>query len=160
MKLPELTLDIQGRKIGNNFETYFIADIAANHDGDLGRAKELIYLAAEAGADAAKFQHFQAETIVSDKGFKDMGGQQSHQSKWKKTVSEVYRDASVSLNWTEELKDTCDKVGIPFFTTPYLRAFIETSSEIKMPLNPISFRMISFINVLECVALFILSILL
>ncbi len=112
-------LEIGESKIGPGHKTYFIADIAANHDGDLGRAKELIYLAAEAGADAAKFQHFQAETIVSDKGFKDMGGQQSHQSKWKKTVSEVYRDASVSLNWTEELKDTCDKVGIPFFTTPY-----------------------------------------
>ena len=112
-------LEIGESKIGPGHKTYFIADIAANHDGDLGRAKELIYLAAEAGADAAKFQHFQAETIVSDKGFKDMGGQQSHQSKWKKNVSEVYRDASVSLNWTEELKDTCDKAGIPFFTTTY-----------------------------------------
>ena len=112
-------LQIGKTKIGPGQKTYFIADIAANHDGDLGRAKELIYLAAEAGADAAKFQHFQAETIVSDKGFEDMGAQQSHQSKWKKSVSEVYRDASVSLNWTQELKDTCDDAGIPFFTTPY-----------------------------------------
>jgi len=119
MKKPDSTLEIQGKKIGFEYPTYFIADIAANHDGDLGRAKDLIYLAADAGADAAKFQHFQAETIVSDKGFRDMGGKQSHQSKWKKSVSEVYKDASVSLNWTEELKITCDDAGIPFFTTPY-----------------------------------------
>ena len=49
-------------------KTYFIADIAANHDGDLERAKKLCLLAKEAGADAAKFQHFKAETIVSGEG--------------------------------------------------------------------------------------------
>ena len=70
MSSPLSTLDVQGRKIGTRYPTYFIADIAANHDGDLERAKDLIYMAAEAGADAAKFQHFQAETIVSDYGFK------------------------------------------------------------------------------------------
>jgi len=118
-------LKIGKSKIGPGHKTYFIADIAANHDGDLARAKELIYLAADAGADAAKFQHFQAETIVSDKGFRDMGGKQSHQSKWEKSVSEVYKAASVSLNWTEELKTTCDDAGIPFFTTPYSLEVIE-----------------------------------
>lgn len=116
---PDSILQIGETKIGPGHKTYFIADIAANHDGDIGRAKELIYLAAEAGADAAKFQHFQVESIVSDKGFHDMGSQHSHQSKWKKSVSEVYKDASVSLNWTLDLKNTCDKAGIPFFTTPY-----------------------------------------
>lgn len=100
-------------------KTYFIADIAANHDGDLERAKKLCLLAKQAGANAAKFQHFKAQTIVSDKGFKDLGSQQSHQSKWKKSVFEVYNDASVPLDWTPELKLYCDKIGIDFFTTPY-----------------------------------------
>lgn len=110
---------IQKKKIGKGHPTYFIADIAANHDGDLERAKALIYLAAEAGADAAKFQHFQASTIVSDHGFKSLGGQQSHQSKWKKSVYEVYQEASVSLDWTPALKETCEKAGLAFFTSPY-----------------------------------------
>lgn len=111
--------EIQGKKIGRDYPTYFIADIAANHDADLQRAKDLIYLAAESGADAAKFQHFAAETIVSDHGFKNLGGQQSHQASWKKSVFEVYKDASVSLDWTRTLKETCDKAGIAFFTSPY-----------------------------------------
>lgn len=119
MTKPDRVIEISGKKIGSNYPTYFIADIAANHDGSLSRAKELIYLAADAGADAAKFQHFQAETIVSDHGFKALGGQQSHQASWNKSVFEVYKDASVDLNWTEELKKTCEQVGIPFFTTPY-----------------------------------------
>jgi len=119
VKSPEPVLDIQGKKIGFRYPVYFIADIAANHDGDLERAKNLIYLAAEAGADAAKFQHFKAETIVSDHGFKNLGGHQSHQAKWEKSVFEVYRDASVNLDWTEALKETCDMAGIAFFTSPY-----------------------------------------
>ena len=42
---------INKNKIGFDYPTYFIADIAANHDGDLNRAVDLIYLAAEAGAN-------------------------------------------------------------------------------------------------------------
>ena len=119
MKNPDSNLEINDRKIGRNYPTYFIADIAANHDADLGRAKELIHLAAEAGADAAKFQHFTAETIVSDHGFKSLEGKHSHQAKWNKSVFDVYKDASVSLSWTEALKETCDEANIAFFTSPY-----------------------------------------
>jgi N-acetylneuraminate synthase len=111
-------------KIGNNIidansKTYFIADIAANHDGSLSKAKELIYMAKEAGADAAKFQHFKAKTIVSDYGFKNLGSKSSHQNSWKKSVYETYKDAEVPLNWTEELSNTCKKANIDFFTSPY-----------------------------------------
>lgn len=119
MLLPNKTFSIDGKTIGGNSPTYFIADIAANHDGDLERAKDLIYLAKEAGADAAKFQHFKAETIVSDKGFKSLGSQNSHQASWKKSVFEIYKNASVSLEWSPILKETCDKAGIAFFTSPY-----------------------------------------
>lgn len=115
----ERTLDIDGTRIGANMPTYFIADIAANHDGDLQRAKELIWQCAEAGANAAKFQHFKAETIVSDVGFRALSGQKSHQSKWNKSVFEVYKDASVNLDWTPALKDTCSQAGIAFFTSAY-----------------------------------------
>ncbi|HOJ00736.1 MAG TPA: N-acetylneuraminate synthase family protein [Anaerolineaceae bacterium] len=114
-----MILMIGNHKIGIEHPTYFIADIAANHDGDLERAKSLIRLAKEAGADAAKFQNFQAHKIVSDYGFKTMGGQQSHQAKWKKSVFEVYRDASVPFDWTPILKEECDKQGIDYFSSPY-----------------------------------------
>jgi sialic acid synthase SpsE len=125
MKKISPVLEIEGKKIGRDYPTYFIADIAANHDADLERAKDLIYMAAEAGADAAKFQHFSAETIVSDFGFKHMGGQQSHQANWKKSVFDVYNEVSVSLDWTETLKQTCDKAGIAFFTSPYSIDIVE-----------------------------------
>ncbi len=117
---------IDGTAVGTDEPTYFIADIAANHDGDIERAKDLIYMAKEAGADAAKFQHFKAETIVSDVGFKAMSKESmSHQAKWEKSVFEVYKSASVDSSWTPILKETCDKAGITFFTSPYSFDLVE-----------------------------------
>ncbi len=115
-----MDIQIGSRKIGPNHPTYFIADIAANHDGDLERAKLLIRLAKEAGADAAKFQNFDAPKIVSDYGFKAMsGGQVSHQANWKKSVVEVYRAASIPFEWSMTLVEECNEVGIDYFSSPY-----------------------------------------
>jgi sialic acid synthase SpsE len=115
----QTSFKIGNREIGTNQPPYFIADIAANHDGNLERAVELIHLAAESGADAAKFQHFSADTLVSDFGFRQLGQQLSHQSKWKKSVFEVYQDASISTEWTETLYSECQRAGITFLSTPY-----------------------------------------
>jgi len=115
-----MEIKIGSKKIGPSHPTYFIADIAANHDGDLERAKTLIRLAKEAGADAAKFQNFDAPKIVSDYGFKSMsGGQVSHQATWKKSVVEVYRAASIPFEWTTTLMEECNEVGIDYFSSPY-----------------------------------------
>ena len=73
-----MEIQIGSHTLGPDRPTYFIADISANHDGDLERAKLLIRLAHEAGADAAKFQNFRAPEIVSDYGFRALGGQLSH----------------------------------------------------------------------------------
>lgn len=115
----QTSFKIGNREIGLSQPPYFIADIAANHDGNLARAVELIHLAAQSGAHAAKFQHFSAETLVSDFGFRQLGQQLSHQSKWKKSVFEVYKDASISTEWTETLHLECKKAGITFLSTPY-----------------------------------------
>lgn len=107
------------RAISENSPAYFIADIASNHDGDLNRAKKLISLARESGADGVKFQHFLADKIVSKYGFEKLGGQFSHQKKWPKPVYEIYKDASIPRKWTGELKKHCDKESIDFLSSPY-----------------------------------------
>ena len=112
-------ITIGKKKIGLDFPTYFIADIAANHDGDIIRAKKLIKLAKESGADAVKFQHHDVTKYVSDYGFKSLGEKFSHQSKWEKTIFQVYKDAEVPVSWTEELKNFCHNIDIDFFSTPY-----------------------------------------
>jgi N-acetylneuraminate synthase len=146
-----MNIAIGKRKIGPTCSTYFIADIGANHDGDLERAKELIRLAKKAGADAAKFQNFSAKKIVSDYGFKNLGGQQSHQSKWKKSVFEVYQDASISFDWTPTLKEECDKVGIDYFSSPYDLEAIDYLDDF-MPAYKIGSGEIDWIEALERIA--------
>jgi N-acetylneuraminate synthase len=114
-----MEIKIGSNVIGTNHPTYFIADIAANHDGNLERARQLIRLAKQAGADAAKFQNFRAPKIVSDYGFTHMDSQVSHQAAWKKSVFQVYTEASIPFEWTPILKAECVKVGIEFFSAPY-----------------------------------------
>ncbi len=112
-------IKIKDKTVGGDHPTYFIAHISANHDGDLERAKELIHLAAEMGADAAKFQNFRAPEIVSDYGFRSMDDQVSHQAKWGKSVIEVYEAASIPFEWSSELGEECDEVGSHYFSSPY-----------------------------------------
>ena len=109
--------NIGKRTISGMSSTYFIADIGANHDGSLERAKDLIKRAKESGADCAKFQHFKAETIVSDAGFRDL--KVAHQEKWPKSVYETYEDYSIHYEWNIKLRDACFNCGIDFMTTPY-----------------------------------------
>lgn len=123
-----MEIKIGNKIISENSDPYFIADIAANHDGDIDRAYHLIELAKEAGADAAKFQNFKAETIVSKCGFESLGTQLSHQSAWKKSVFDTYKDASLPDLWSEKLKKRCDEVGIEYMTSPYDFASVDLAN--------------------------------
>lgn len=113
------SIHIGTQEISITNPTYFVADIAANHDGDLQRAKDLIYIAKASGANAVKFQHFKAENIVSDHGFRELGAQLSHQAKWGKPVFEIYRQYEFNRDWNLELVETARAAEIDFMTTPY-----------------------------------------
>ena len=144
-------MEINNVKIGLNQPTYFIADIGANHDGELNRAKDLIFKAADSGASAAKFQHFKAKTIVSDYGFLKLKNSGSHQKNWKKSVFEVYEDASINMDWNEELKLTCDKAGITFFTSPYDISIVDEVDKF-VPAYKIGSGDITWIRIIEYIA--------
>jgi sialic acid synthase SpsE len=144
-------MKIQNKKIGINNPTFFIADIAANHDGNLNKAIDLIHLCAENGADAAKFQHFKADTIVSDLGFKKLKSKKSHQSTWKKNVYEVYKDASINLEWTKKLKKACDECGIVFFTSPYDLDLVDYVNK-YVPAYKIGSGDITYLEIIEKIA--------
>lgn len=111
--------------IGLDHPTYFIADIASNHGGDLNTARELIELAAASGANAAKFQHFTAEGLVSKVGFNAFEDKLAHQKNWDKPAFEVYKQVEVPQSWTKILADTAKNCGIDFFTAPYSLSSID-----------------------------------
>ncbi len=146
-----MEIQIGPHTIGENHPTYFIADISANHDGELERAITLIRLAKDAGADAAKFQNFRAPQIVSDYGFKSLGGQLSHQSSWKKSVFQVYADASIPFDWTPVLKEECAKVGIDYFSSPYDFEAVDMLDS-HVPAHKIGSGDITWLEMLEHIA--------
>lgn len=135
---------IGNNQIGINYPTYFIADIAANHDGDIERAKDLIYKAKEAGSHCAKFQHFKANKIVSDFGFSSMSkDKMSHQAGWHKSVAEIYDDYHTKREWNDELIKTCKDADIEFMTTPYdleaIESLIDSVNAVKIGSGDITF---------------------
>jgi sialic acid synthase SpsE len=147
-----MEIQIQNKTIGLEYPTYFIADVGANHDGDIERAIQLIHLAKEAGADAAKFQNFQAPKIVSKYGFDNLGGKFSHQSGWKKSVYEVYEDASVPMDWTRILKKECDKAGIHYFSSPYDFESVDHLEKYHVPTHKIGSGDITWPEIIEYIA--------
>lgn len=112
-------ISIRGRELSQHTPAYFIAELAANHDGSLERNKELIWLAKESGADAVKLQHFKASELVSDHGFKKIKTGPTHQSAWKKSTYETYEQYETSRLWTEELYKTAEKANIPLLSSAY-----------------------------------------
>ena len=147
----DVTLQIGGREISQQAPTYFIADIAANHDGDLARAQDLIWKAKEAGADCAKFQHFLADKIVSDVGFSRGVGQVSHQAGWKKPVAQIYEQYHTRREWTDALVQTCKQARIDFMTTPYDSEAIDMFKDI-VPAFKVGSGDITFHSSLERIA--------
>jgi sialic acid synthase SpsE len=147
---PEI--DIGGARVALDAPTYFIADIAANHDGDLERAKALIWKAKDAGADCAKFQHFLAGKIVSGVGFAQLdGGQQAHQAGWKKSVVEVYDQYHTRRDWTDALVQTCRAADIVYMTTPYDAEALDSQIDL-IPAVKIGSGDITFFELLDRVA--------
>jgi N-acetylneuraminate synthase len=144
-------IQMGNKKIGENHPSYFIADIAANHDGNLERAKELIHMAKQAGADCAKFQHFKASHIVSDVGFKQLGSAQSHQSFWNKSVYQVYEQYELNREWNEELAKTAQQAGIDFMTTPYDKEAVDSIGPLVLAWK-IGSGDITYISFIEYVA--------
>jgi len=115
----ETCLIVGEREVSASQPTYFIADIASNHDGEIERARDLVWIAKEAGADAAKFQHFKANQLVSDAGFKNLSTTAGHQDRWKKSVFKVYEENEYRREWDAQLHQECLKADIHFMTSPY-----------------------------------------
>lgn len=144
-------IKIGSRLIGENHPTYFIAEIGANFDGDIEKAKRLVDAAKEAGADCAKFQSFTADTLVSEGGFQRMQLHGVHGS-WGRKVSEVMREAEFPLAWHREIADYCKKVGIDFNTAPYFKEAVDLCMDIDIPFIKIGSGDITWLEMIDYIA--------
>jgi sialic acid synthase SpsE len=141
---------IGNRLLGDGQPVYTVAEIGSNFDGSLDQAKKLVDLAKTAGADAVKFQSFLADKIVSEHGFRNL--KVSFQSKWKKSVYEVYKDAEFPREWHQEIADYCRKKKITFLSTPYDKEAVDLLDEIGVPAFKVGSGDINFLFLIEYMA--------
>ena len=116
-------IQVNGRKIGEGFPTYIIAEMSANHGGSFEQAKEIIKHAKLAGADCIKLQTYTADTLTIDCKNEFFS---INEGPWKgSNLYELYNSAYTPWEWQKQLKDYADEIGIDFLSTPFDKTAVD-----------------------------------
>ena len=131
-------IKIDGRSIGAAYAPYIIAEISANHNGNIETAKEIIVEAKKAGADAVKLQTYTPDTITLNSDSEDFlirGGL------WDgRTLYDLYKEAYMPWEWHKPLFDYAREQGITIFSSP----FDNTAVDLLEDLNTPAYKIASF----------------
>lgn len=131
-------ISIAGRKIGPEHSPYIIAELSANHNGELERALRSIEMARNMGADAVKIQTYTADTMTIDcenEEFQIKGGLWDGYSLYR-----LYKWAETPYEWHKPIFDYARNIGITIFSTP----FDETAVDLLEDLNAPAYKIASF----------------
>lgn len=122
---------IGGRKVGPQFPPYIIAELSANHNGDIKRAMQILEMAKRSGADAIKIQTYTQDTLTinCDKPeFKIKGGL------WNgRTLYDLYTEAHMPWEWHKPLFEKANELGITIFSSPFDYTAVDMLEELGAP---------------------------
>ncbi len=124
-------VEIDGRAIGEDYPPYVIAEMSANHNGNIESAFRIIDIAKEAGADALKIQTYTADTMtLNDDGpdFKIEGGLWGG-----RTLYELYEWAHTPWDWHAALFEHARKLGITMFSSPFDHSAVDFLEDLGAP---------------------------
>ena len=107
---------------------YLIAEMSANHAGDLSRALEIVHAAKEAGADCIKTQTYTADTLTINCANDYFS---IHEGPWKgRTLYDLYQEAHTPWDWLARIKQEADKLGLDYLSTPFDRTAVDFLAEL------------------------------
>lgn len=149
-KFPS-TITIGKRLVGTGQPTLFIADIGANFDNNLEKAKKLVLAAKTAGADVIKFQSFLADKIISGPSFSKIHLKGIHGT-WKKPINEVFKEAEFPREWHKELMEYCRNIGVMFTSSAYDFEAVDLLDNLGVEFFKIGSGDITWFEMLEYIA--------
>lgn len=126
-------------------KTFIIAEMSANHCGDINLAKEIIKAAKEIGADAVKVQTYTADTITINCQNEEFQIKDPNSLWCGESLYSLYQKAYTPWEWQGELKKYADGLGIDFFSTPFDKTAVDFLESINVPIYKIaSFEAIDY----------------
>ena len=140
------------RRVGPGEPAYVIAEAGSNHNRDLPTAKKLIDVAAEAGADAVKFQTYTAEGLYSRKTptmsyLADAGLLEDQESVW-----ELIKRIEIPWEWHHELAEHAAGAGLDFLSTPFEEKAVDLLAEVGVPAYKIASYEVNHLPLIEACA--------
>ena len=131
-------ITIDGKEIGDDYSPYVIAEMSANHNGDIDNAYKIIEMAKSAGADAIKMQTYTADTLTIDCDLPDF---QLEEGLWAgRSLYNLYQEACTPWEWHKPLFDYAKNIGITIFSSP----FDNTAVDLLEDLNAPAYKIASF----------------
>lgn len=147
-------IKIGKKALSNHSIPYIIAEIGANHNGEIDLAKKMIDIAKKAGADAVKFQSWTPESLIAkeeydrNQSYDDDDGGKKHFGSLKQMVEKYYLREEQHF----ELKEYCDSIGIDFCSTPFSNEEADLLEKLDVPFYKIASMDVNNINLLSYVA--------
>lgn len=131
-------IEINGRRIGADYPPYFIAEVSANHGGNISAALKTIQMAKEAGADAVKIQSYTPDTMTIDSDLDDFIVKTGPWAD--RSLYDLYGEAHTPFEWHSDIFEYANKLGITLFSTP----FDESAIDLLESLNTPAYKVASF----------------
>lgn len=133
------SIAIGNRVISSDSPCYIIAEVSANHKQDISVARETVVAAAEAGADAVKFQTYTPDTLTFNSDSEVF--RIDHGTAWDgRTLYSIYSEGYMPWEWHEELFDLANSLGIAAFSSPFDPTAVDYLANLDVP----AFKIASF----------------